>query len=129
VPPTSKIKHWRGSPAIPPDQDRLRHRLYGTEIVEVDPAARAAWQRDGLKLDRLHGYWFHRAVDTYVEQMAADRATWMIGRPENAEASQLAWLRALQAQLRLREASTSPTKWRPTPETRSISSGRCCRST
>ena len=45
-----------------------------------------------------------RPVDTYVEQVAADRATWMIGRPENAEANRLAWLRALQAQLRLREA-------------------------
>ncbi len=74
------------------------------EIVEVDPAARAAWQRDGLKLDRLHGYWFHRAVGTYVEQVAADPATWMIGRTENAEANRLAWLRSLQAQLRLREA-------------------------
>jgi hypothetical protein len=28
----------------------------------------------------------------------------MIGRPENSEANRLAWLRALQAQLRLREA-------------------------
>jgi len=74
------------------------------EIVEVDPAARAAWQRDGLKLERLHGYWFHRAVDTYVEQVAADPATWMIGRTENAEANRVAWLRSLQAQLRLREA-------------------------
>jgi hypothetical protein len=74
------------------------------EIVEVDPAARAAWQRDGLKLDRLHGYWFHRAVDTYVEQVAADPAKWMIGRTENAEANRVAWLRSLQAQLRLREA-------------------------
>ena len=74
------------------------------EIVEVDPAARAAWQRDGLKLDRLHGYWFHRAVDTYVQQVAADPATWMIGRTENAEANRVAWLRSLQAQLRLREA-------------------------
>ena len=64
------------------------------EIVEVDPAAREAWRRDGLKLERLHGYWFHRAVEAYVEQVAADRATWMIGRPENAEANRLAWLRA-----------------------------------
>lgn len=74
------------------------------EIAEVDAAAWAAWQRDGLKLERLHGYWFHRAVDTYVEQVAADRATWIIGRPENVEANRLAWVRALQAQLRLREA-------------------------
>jgi Holliday junction resolvase-like predicted endonuclease len=78
--------------------------VIGLRASTVDPAARSAWRRDGLKLDRLHGYWFHRAVDTYVEQVAADRATWMIGRPENAEANRLAWLRALQAQLRLREA-------------------------
>jgi len=83
---------------------RFERRGDRLEIVEMDPAARAAWQRDGLKLERLHGYWFHRALDTYVEQVAADPATWRIGRPENAEANRLAWLRALQAQLRLREA-------------------------
>ncbi len=86
------------------DSIRFERRGNRLEIVEVDPAAREAWQRDGLKLERLHGYWFHRAVEAYVEQVAADRATWMIGRPENAEANRLAWLRALQAQLRLREA-------------------------
>ena len=86
------------------DSIRFERRGDRLEIVEIDPAARAAWQRDGLKLDRLHGYWFHRAVDTYVEQVASDPAKWMIGRPENSEANRLAWLRALQAQLRLREA-------------------------
>ena len=86
------------------DGIRFERRGNRLEIVEVDPAARAAWQRDGLKLDRLHGYWFHRALETYVEQVAADPAQWRIGRPENAEANRLAWLRALQAQLRLREA-------------------------
>jgi Holliday junction resolvase-like predicted endonuclease len=85
------------------DGIRFERRGDRLEIVEVDPAARAAWQRDGLKLERLHGYWFHRAVDTYVEQVASDPAKWVIGRPENAEANRLAWLRALQAQLRLRE--------------------------
>ncbi len=83
---------------------RFERRGDQLEIVEVDPAARAAWQRDGLRLERLHGYWFHRALDTYVEQVAVDPAKWAIGRPENAEANRLAWLRALQAQLRLREA-------------------------
>jgi Holliday junction resolvase-like predicted endonuclease len=86
------------------DGIRFERRGNRLEIVEVDPAARAAWQRDGLKLDRLHGYWFHRALETYVEKVAADPAKWRIGRPENAEANRLAWLRALQAQLRLREA-------------------------
>ena len=80
--------------------ERVGDRL---EIVEVDPAARVAWQTDGRKLERLHGYWFHRAIDAFVLFVAADPARWEIGRPENADANRLAWLRALQAQLRLRE--------------------------
>ncbi len=73
------------------------------EIVEVDPGARMAWQRHGRKLERLHGYWLHRAMDAFVASVAADPARWAIGRPENGDANRLAWLRALQAQLRLRE--------------------------
>lgn len=73
------------------------------EIVEVDPAARTAWQNDGHKLRRLHDYWFHRAMDEFVEYVAADPGRWEIGRPENADANRMAWLRALQAKLRLRE--------------------------
>ena len=73
------------------------------EIMEVDPAARTAWQRDGRKLERLHGYWLHRAMDAFVAYVAADPGRWAIGRPENGDANRLAWLRALQAQLRLRE--------------------------
>jgi Holliday junction resolvase-like predicted endonuclease len=86
------------------DGIRFERRGDRIEIVEVDPAARAAWQNDGRKLERLHGYWFHRAMDTYVEQVASDPAKWAIGRPENSEGNRLAWIRALQAQLRLREA-------------------------
>jgi len=86
------------------DSIRFERRGDRLEIVEVDPAARAAWKRNGVKLERLHSYWFHRAVDAYVEQVASDPARWTIGRPENADANRLAWLRALQAQLRLREA-------------------------
>lgn len=83
---------------------RFERRGDRLDIVEVDPAVRAAWKRDGRKLERLHGYWFHRAVEAYVEQVAADPSRWRIGRPENAEANRLARLRTLQAQLRLREA-------------------------
>jgi Holliday junction resolvase-like predicted endonuclease len=85
------------------DGIRFERRGDRLEIVEVDPAAGAAWQSDGRKLERLHGYWLHRAIDTYVEQVASDPGKWAIGRPENSEANRLAWLRALQAQLRLRE--------------------------
>jgi Holliday junction resolvase-like predicted endonuclease len=73
------------------------------EIVEVDSAARTAWQNDGRKLRRLHDYWFHRAMDDFVEDVAADPGRWDIGRPENADANRMAWLRARQARLRLRE--------------------------
>lgn len=73
------------------------------EIVEVDPAARTAWQNDGQKLRRLHDYWFHRAIDEFVEYVAEDPGRWDIGRPENADANRMAWLRALQAKLRLQE--------------------------
>lgn len=73
------------------------------EIMEVDPAARTAWKNDGHKLRRLHDYWFHRAIDEFVEYVAEDPGRWDIGRPENADANRMAWLRALQAKLRLQE--------------------------
>lgn len=85
------------------DGIRFERRGDRLEIVEVDPAAKAAWQSEGRKLERLHGYWLYRALDTYVEQVASDPAMWLIGRPENSEANRLAWLRALQARLHLRE--------------------------
>ena len=86
------------------DGIRFERRGDRLEIVEVDPAARTAWRNDGLKLERLHRYWFCRAMDEYVAYVASDPSRWTIGRPENADANRLAWLRALQAQLRLREA-------------------------
>jgi hypothetical protein len=42
-------------------------------------------------------------LDAFVAHVAVDPARWAIGRPENADANRLAWVRALQAQLRLRE--------------------------
>lgn len=48
--------------------DSIRFVLSGErlEIVELDPAARGAWSRDGRKLDRLHRYWLNRAVDAFA---------------------------------------------------------------
>ncbi len=80
--------------------ERVGDRL---ELVEVDPAASVAWRRGDRKLQRLHGYWFHRAIDAFIAHVAADATRWHIGRPENAEANRLAWVGALRAQLRLRE--------------------------
>ncbi|MDT3706161.1 MAG: hypothetical protein ROZ09_05000 [Thiobacillus sp.] len=70
------------------------------EIEEVDPAARAAWRRNGSKFARLQGYWFYRALNEFV---SSDMATRPIGRPENHEANRLAYIRAMRTQLRLTE--------------------------
>lgn len=42
-------------------------------------------------------------MDSFVAYVAADPIRLAIGRPENADANCLAWVLALQAQLRLRE--------------------------
>ena len=53
-----------------------------------------------VKLARLHGYWFYRALDEFV---SSDMATQLIGRPENHEANRLAYIHAMRTQLRLTE--------------------------
>lgn len=68
------------------------------EIVVVDEDARAAWKRDSRKLTVLHNYWFYRALDAFVD---SGLATQPIGRPENQEANQLAYIKALRTKLRL----------------------------
>ena len=70
------------------------------EIVMRDPASRDAWERDGRKLDRLHGYWFYRAVDEFIHRGLAEHT---IGRPENHEANRIAYIKAIRTQLRLTE--------------------------
>ena len=82
------------------DGIRFVRREERLEIEEVDPAARAAWRRNGRKLARLHGYWFYRALDEFV---SSDMAAQLIGRPENHEANRLAYIRAMRTQLQLTE--------------------------
>ena len=79
---------------------RFERRDQRLEIVMVDPAARATWLSDGRKLERLHGYWFYRAVDAFAK---SDVATKRIGRPENEDGNRLAFIRAMRTHLRLRE--------------------------
>jgi hypothetical protein len=69
-------------------------------IVEHDPDTRRAWQRNGEKLARLHNYWFCRAL---YEFTASGMATTQIGRPENQELNQLAFIKAIRTQLQLTE--------------------------
>lgn len=70
------------------------------EIVEVDAVARAAWDYDGRKLVALHNYWFYRAMEAFVD---SGMATQPIGRPENHELNQTAYIKALRTQLQLTE--------------------------
>lgn len=82
--------------------DEVRFERHGNslEIVEVDEAPHSAWNRENHKLAGLHGYWFCRAVESFV---ASDVARARMGRPENEDANRLAWIRALQGKLRLQE--------------------------
>jgi len=70
------------------------------EIVERDPAVREAWKRDDRKLERLHRYWFYRAMDEFIQ---SGMATHAIGRPENQDANLLAYIKAIRTRLRLTE--------------------------
>jgi hypothetical protein len=74
---------------------RVGERL---EINELDAAARAAWDRNGRKLAALHNYWFYRAMDAFVD---SGMATQQIGRAENHELNQVAYIKALRTQLQL----------------------------
>lgn len=82
--------------------DSIRFEFAGTEmvIVELDSDARRAWKYNSEKLDRLHNYWFYRALDEFVASgMAAER----IGSPENQERNQLAFIKAMRIELHLSE--------------------------
>ncbi len=70
------------------------------ELVEIDPAARAAWERNTRKLWQLQGYWMYRAVDAFTH---SDMARQRIGRPENEDDNRAAWIKALATQMRLNE--------------------------
>jgi hypothetical protein len=71
------------------------------EIVEVNADARSKWDRDGRKLETLHGYWFYRAWAAFLSSDVANKT---IGRPENHEPNRLAYIRASRTTLRLNEA-------------------------
>lgn len=91
----------RSADAFSYDQGiRFVRRADVLEIEEIDPDARARWRKDGRKLDLLNGYWFLRGLEAFVESGDSDRP---MGRPENQEANQLAYIMALRTQLRLVE--------------------------
>ena len=56
------------------------------------------WQRTERKSKLLWHYWMYRAIDQFA---ASDMAGKIIGRPENHEANQLAYIKAIRSQLYL----------------------------
>jgi hypothetical protein len=69
-------------------------------MIERDLAVRTAWERHGDRLARLHHYWLYRAVDAFA---VSELATVTIGRSENHEANQFAYINAMRTHLRLIE--------------------------
>ncbi len=72
----------------------------GLDIVQTNPAGTAKWFRDGAKLERLHGYWMHRAFYAFA---GSELTHQRFGRPENEDENRLAYIRAMRTQLRLTE--------------------------
>lgn len=70
------------------------------EIDEVDASVQTAWNRESQKLDRLHSYWFNRAL---VEFENSELSTQRIGKAENEGFNRVAYIRATQSHLRLSE--------------------------
>lgn len=70
------------------------------EIEIADPSIRARWERDGRRMLLCHGYWFYRAIEEFASSEIANH---QIGTPENHEANQLAYIRALRTKLELEE--------------------------
>lgn len=56
------------------------------------------WRRTERKSQLLWHYWMHRAIDQFV---TSDMAGRIIGSPENHEANQLAYIKAIRCQLYL----------------------------
>lgn len=82
------------------DSVRFEMSETGIRIVDCDLLAKQAWAHDGEKLNRLHQYWFYRALGSFVDSGLAAEP---MGRPENHEANQFAYVKAIQTTLQLTE--------------------------
>lgn len=103
-------------------------RATALRSVEVDPGARRPGSETGGKLERLHGYRLHRAMDAFVAYVVADPGRWAIGRPENGDANRLAWsFEPCRRSFVCVRCTVWPTPWRPGWRStgRSLSRPRC----
>lgn len=82
------------------DAVRFVRRGERLDIEIAEPSIRARWERDGRRMLLCHGYWFYRAIELFASSEIANH---QIGTPENHEANQLAYIRALRTKLELEE--------------------------
>jgi hypothetical protein len=82
--------------------DSIRFERVGPrlEIIQLDEHAKKERKRNGDKLLYLHQYWFYRALAEFV---GSGKLIESMGRPENQEQNQLAYIRALSSKLQLTE--------------------------
>ena len=70
------------------------------EFVQQNPDVRAVWERNGRRFRRLQGYWLYRGIEAFF---TSELANVTIGSPENHEANQFAYIKALRSYLQLTE--------------------------
>ncbi|WP_337160243.1 nuclease-related domain-containing protein [Pseudomonas putida] len=69
-------------------------------IYNQSEAGTEQWQRTGRKSDLLWHYWMNRAVQTFIDSGMAEQ---VIGKPENHELNQLAYIKAMRSELQLQQ--------------------------
>ncbi|WP_230927610.1 hypothetical protein [Pseudomonas wenzhouensis] len=69
-------------------------------IYNQSEAGTEQWQRTGRKSDLLWHYWMNRAVQAFIHSGIAEQ---VIGKPENHELNQLAYIKAMRSELQLQQ--------------------------
>lgn len=69
-------------------------------IYNQSEAGTEEWQRTGRKSDLLWHYWMNRAVQAFTNSGMAEQ---IIGKPENHELNQLAYIKAMRSELQLQQ--------------------------
>jgi len=75
-------------------EDAVKYEVKSTrlELVNLSSSSDNIWERNGLRSKQLQGYWFNKAMNHFVE---SGLATQQMGIPENHEANQVAYVKAL----------------------------------
>ncbi len=82
--------------------DDVEFKLAGEQfqIITVDHEFKKKWRDDGKKLSQVQGYWFLRAMEEFLESGLVLQT---MGRPENHEQNQIAYIKSIAVRMKLRE--------------------------